>query len=363
MDAIGELAPAGMSGGLLKWQDGATRGDRIKWLTSADPSSLSPEVAAFIQRMRLIGKELAARAPELGLTGRVSIQLACYPGKGERYVRHLDCRPGRAAAAAAATRSVADTADGTGAAGRGNGGGDGGDDGDDGLEGRQLTALYYLNGDWQHRDGGCLRAFLRRDVAGSMAQAQGSHQLDADGNSKCDGDDETSWDVEPILDRLLVFRSPTVEHEVLPSFAPRLALTVWYYGRPARASELAAARALSASAKRSVMPVTPAPSGVPGTSASATAGNQEGESKVASSVHSAAKASFWTMARPSPEEHAAWMAASPPRSPLPCFQSSKSSATGAGHNINQEGPGRIFVSIASYRDSECQHTVRLANMK
>jgi SM-20-related protein len=40
-------------------------------------------------------------------------------------------------------------------------------------------------------------------------------------------------DVEPSLDRLVVFLSERIDHEVLPAFAPRLALTAWYYGRDA----------------------------------------------------------------------------------------------------------------------------------
>jgi len=39
--------------------------------------------------------------------------------------------------------------------------------------------------------------------------------------------------VEPTLDRLVVFLSERIEHEVLPSQAPRLALTAWFYGRSA----------------------------------------------------------------------------------------------------------------------------------
>jgi len=36
-------------------------------------------------------------------------------------------------------------------------------------------------------------------------------------------------DVEPIGDRLLIFQSRLLEHEVLPTWATRYALTVWFY--------------------------------------------------------------------------------------------------------------------------------------
>jgi SM-20-related protein len=64
---------------------------------------------------------------------------------------------------------------------------------------RRVTALLYLNPDWAKEHGGCLRMHL-----------------------------DPPLDVEPRLNRLVVFMSERVEHEVLPSFAPRLTLTAWY---------------------------------------------------------------------------------------------------------------------------------------
>jgi SM-20-related protein len=60
---------------------------------------------------------------------------------------------------------------------------------------RLVTAIYYLN-DWHAGDGGELRA--------------------------------AGVDVEPILDRVVIFRSELVEHEVLPTHVPRFAVTAWY---------------------------------------------------------------------------------------------------------------------------------------
>lgn len=64
---------------------------------------------------------------------------------------------------------------------------------------RRVTALLYLNPLWKPEHGGQLRLHLDREV-----------------------------DVDPTLNRLVVFLSERIEHEVRPSFAPRLTLTAWY---------------------------------------------------------------------------------------------------------------------------------------
>jgi SM-20-related protein len=69
-----------------------------------------------------------------------------------------------------------------------------------GGESRIVTAIYYLNPEWRSEDGGALRAHLR-------------------GGAR---------DIEPRLDRLVVFFSDALEHEVLPTARERLAVTAWY---------------------------------------------------------------------------------------------------------------------------------------
>jgi SM-20-related protein len=64
---------------------------------------------------------------------------------------------------------------------------------------RRVTALLYLNTGWKPEHGGQLRLHLDPEV-----------------------------DVEPTLNRLVVFLSERIQHEVRPAFAPRLALTAWY---------------------------------------------------------------------------------------------------------------------------------------
>lgn len=63
---------------------------------------------------------------------------------------------------------------------------------------RVISFCYYLNDAWEGAAGGCLRLHGASVV-----------------------------DVEPILDRLVVFRSAGQRHEVLPTYAQRLSLTGW----------------------------------------------------------------------------------------------------------------------------------------
>ncbi|KAM5235675.1 prolyl hydroxylase EGLN3 isoform 2-T2 [Ctenodactylus gundi] len=98
--------------------------------------------------------------------------VACYPGNGSGYVRHVDNPNG---------------------------------------DGRCITCIYYLNKNWDAKlHGGILRIFPE----GKPFVA----------------------DVEPIFDRLLFFwsdrRNP---HEVQPSYATRYAMTVWYFDAEERA--------------------------------------------------------------------------------------------------------------------------------
>ncbi|XP_077782184.1 prolyl hydroxylase EGLN3 isoform X3 [Podarcis muralis] len=98
--------------------------------------------------------------------------VACYPGNGTGYVRHVDNPNG---------------------------------------DGRCITCIYYLNKNWDSKlHGGILRIF-------------------PEGKSYV-------ADVEPLFDRLLFFwsdrRNP---HEVQPSYATRYAMTVWYFDAEERA--------------------------------------------------------------------------------------------------------------------------------
>lgn len=71
-----------------------------------------------------------------------------------------------------------------------------------GDDNRRLTAICYLNPHWSAAHGGQLRLCC-----------------------------EPAVELEPRLDRLVVFRSELIEHEVRPSLADRFALTAWYSAR------------------------------------------------------------------------------------------------------------------------------------
>lgn len=106
------------------------------------------------------------------INGRTKAMVACYPGNGTGYVRHVDNPNG---------------------------------------DGRCVTCIYYLNKDWDAKvSGGILRIF-----------PEGKAQF---------------ADIEPKFDRLLFFwsdrRNP---HEVQPAYATRYAITVWYFDADERA--------------------------------------------------------------------------------------------------------------------------------
>lgn len=127
-------------------------------------------------------------------TARTSLMLAKYPGGGARYARHLDA-----------------TSQQTG-------------------EKRRITAVYYLNEHWKAADGGCLRAYFPEDVGRKVRGAVPVAEID-DSTPRADPVLTGLWalDVEPRMDRLVVFASGWLEHEVLPSHSERYAITAWFY--------------------------------------------------------------------------------------------------------------------------------------
>ncbi|XP_034833801.1 egl nine homolog 1 [Maniola hyperantus] len=109
------------------------------------------------------------------INGRTKAMVACYPGSGSHYVKHVD-NPNK--------------------------------------DGRCITAIYYLNLDWDvKRCGGLLRVF-----------PEGTNQV---------------ADIAPIFDRMLFFwsdrRNP---HEVQPAYATRYAITLWYFDAQEREEAL-----------------------------------------------------------------------------------------------------------------------------
>ncbi|XP_075771659.1 prolyl hydroxylase EGLN2 [Pelodiscus sinensis] len=146
------------------------RGDQIAWVEGREPGC-----QAIGSLMAHVDQLVLQCAPHLGtslINGRTKAMVACYPGNGRGYVRHVDNPNG---------------------------------------DGRCLTCIYYLNRGWDSQvHGGALQIYPegRRMVA----------------------------NIEPLFDRLLIFwsdrRNP---HEVKPAYATRYAITVWYFDAKERA--------------------------------------------------------------------------------------------------------------------------------
>ena len=105
------------------------------------------------------------------------LMLANYPGDGARYVAHLDNDPGDPRHS----------------------------EGEPGLRAsdRAVTAILYLNPDWEESHGGCLRVHLEGTGA------------------------KKTVDVAPSAGRMVLFDCRRIVHEVLPSHASRWAMTAW----------------------------------------------------------------------------------------------------------------------------------------
>ncbi|XP_061452369.1 prolyl hydroxylase EGLN2 isoform X3 [Rhineura floridana] len=123
-----------------------------------------------------LGTQILVEVEALNRSGKFRdgqlAMVACYPGNGMGYVRHVDNPHG---------------------------------------DGRCVTCIYYLNRQWDSKiHGGILQIYPEgRPVVAS---------------------------IEPIFDRLLIFwsdrRNP---HEVKPAYATRYAITVWYFDAKERA--------------------------------------------------------------------------------------------------------------------------------
>ncbi|XP_017279849.1 egl nine homolog 1 [Kryptolebias marmoratus] len=146
------------------------RGDKITWIEGREAGC--EKIRFLMSRMDDIIRHCNGKLGNYTINGRTKAMVACYPGNGTGYVRHVDNPNG---------------------------------------DGRCVTCIYYLNKDWNAKEhGGLLRIF-----------PEGKSQF---------------ADIEPKFDRLLLFwsdrRNP---HEVQPAFATRYAITVWYFDADERA--------------------------------------------------------------------------------------------------------------------------------
>ncbi|XP_020343338.1 prolyl hydroxylase EGLN3-like [Oncorhynchus tshawytscha] len=175
----GQLAGPDRSCGISKRN---IRGDKIAWVSGVERGCEAINIL-----LTLIDKLVSHCIGRLGksiIRERSKAMVACYPGNGTGYVKHVD---------------------------------------NPNADGRCVTCIYYLNKNWNAEEqGGILRIF-------------------PEGKSYV-------ADVEPLFDRLLFFwsdrRNP---HEVLPSYATRYAVTVWYFDSEERAEAKRRFRDLTAS--------------------------------------------------------------------------------------------------------------------
>lgn len=151
---------------------GVIRNDRVIWIDGYEEGC--SEINYLIQTLCSVITNSARLSlysdnglDKIVINKRTKAHVACYPGNGTRYIKHVDNPNG---------------------------------------DGRVITSIYYLNKNWStKRDGGLLRMFPT-------------------------GINEVA-NIEPLFDRVLFFwsdrRNP---HEVLPAYRDRFAITVWYIG-------------------------------------------------------------------------------------------------------------------------------------
>lgn len=146
------------------------RGDQITWIDGKEPFCKNIGMLISIVDAIIMKANHYANNGKMGkynINGRTKAMVACYPGHGAGYVKHVD-NPNK--------------------------------------DGRCITAIYYLNRDWDiQKNGGLLRIFP-------------------------EGWQDQVADIEPLFDRILFFwsdrRNP---HEVQPAFETRYAITLWYF--------------------------------------------------------------------------------------------------------------------------------------
>ncbi|KAJ3052916.1 Egl nine 3 [Rhizophlyctis rosea] len=185
----GELRPAKVGTRITEHIDTSVRGDQARFLLNSHLSSNrdtpnSTNSASVFRPFCTLKEHFDTLASSMNdaltkVEGHIpftskGLQLGYYPGNATRYAKHRDSSPLNPH--------------------------------------RKITMILYLNADWAEEDGGYLRVHREKpkvvvqpDVASSDTE-----------------------DLAPLFNRLVIFRSD-MEHEVLPSYGNRYAITMWLY--------------------------------------------------------------------------------------------------------------------------------------
>jgi SM-20-related protein len=159
----GSLHQAAVGKGANKLIANKLRGDSIYWLDNDTDSSAQSDYLARMEQLRTAFNQHFF----MGLF-EFETHFAVYPAGGV-YHKHLDQFKGQ--------------------------------------HERQISAILYLNQDWQKDDGGELRLYLNGTA------------------------DDTHIDIMPVGGRLILFLSAKFLHEVLPANRERISLTGWFRTR------------------------------------------------------------------------------------------------------------------------------------
>eukprot|EP01112_Ceratiomyxa_fruticulosa_P020867 TRINITY_DN7228_c0_g1_i5.p1 TRINITY_DN7228_c0_g1~~TRINITY_DN7228_c0_g1_i5.p1 ORF type:complete len:199 (+),score=47.77 TRINITY_DN7228_c0_g1_i5:498-1094(+) len=198
-----------MNKGDEKWSSENIRGDHIIWISNHTTSSTSssttdktddnsisnnhseytrekyPSISDLVDKLHILKDELSTSCNLV--THYTTTQLARYPENGH-YVRHKDAFFGSSSS----------------------------------LPSRQLTVIYYLNPAWTEEQQGCLRLFCKKEEHSMGYEGVEGVKKGVEGS-------ESYLDVLPLMDRLIVFQSKLIDHEVRKTLQPRFAATMWIY--------------------------------------------------------------------------------------------------------------------------------------
>lgn len=179
----GGFADAGLPG-----QDARVRDDRTVFLHPERGPVGSPLLVKSAALLAAVHRDIASVLRLRYGASRPELQLAVYRGSGARYERHRDGFPTGGGEEEELSFKL------TG----------------QGPMWRRVTAILYLNRPWTAANGGSLRLYRPCEP-------------------EAEGDQVEAWeDVAPEGGRLVVFMAGAVEHEVMPAFAERVALTAWF---------------------------------------------------------------------------------------------------------------------------------------